>query len=273
MSAANKHRKPPGSASGPGTASSATTAARPPGVIATGVWGQLLVLVGLSCALGFTFNAASPLGIRFGAASTAPVVPVSVKVAEAPPVTSSAAPALQPKPVVPPPLPPLPAKAAVASVPPKTVPASLPNPTLPATPWSVPVKPANSNSIAAAVPPPTVQTNPAPIHWPEAKTLAAERRAVLVDVRHKAMYDAGHIPGATSLPEMSPPEEFKTFLSQQATNVVLIVYCSSTSCSQSARVANRLVNEFRWPAVRYMTGGYQEYQQIEGARLHAPPAP
>ncbi len=114
--------------------------------------------------------------------------------------------------------------------------------------------------------------NPTPIHWLEAKALAAEGRGVLVDVRHKGMFEAGHIPGAIALPEGSPPEEFKAFLSRQPANVVLIVYCSSTTCSQSARVANRLVTEFHWPAVRYMTGGYQEYQQLELAKP-TPPAP
>jgi len=59
---------------------------------------------------------------------------------------------------------------------------------------------------------------------------------------------------------------------QLPTDMVVIVYCSSTSCSQSARVATRLVNEFQWPAVRYMTGGYQEYQQAELAKPASPPS-
>ena len=63
------------------------------------------------------------------------------------------------------------------------------------------------------------------------------------------------------------------FLSTQPTNLTVIVYCSSTSCSQSARVANRLVNEFRWPSVRYMTGGYLEYQQTELAKPAPAPTP
>ena len=95
---------------------------------------------------------------------------------------------------------------------------------------------------------------------------------MLVDVRHKAMYDAGHIPRAISLPETSSPEEFTTFLNQHPTNLTLIVYCSSTSCSQSARVAGRLVTQFHRPSVKYMTGGYLEYQQAELANKPTPPA-
>jgi len=108
--------------------------------------------------------------------------------------------------------------------------------------------------------------NPAPTHWQAVKALVAAGRAVLVDVRHKSMYDAGHIPGAISLPEASSPEEFTAFLNQHPTNLTLIVYCSSVSCSQSARVANRLVTQFQRPSVQYMTGGYLEYQQDQARR-------
>ena len=96
-------------------------------------------------------------------------------------------------------------------------------------------------------------------------------QGILVDVRHKAMYDAGHIPGAISLPETSTPEEFTAFLNQQPTNLTLIVYCSSTSCSQSARVAGRLATQYQRPSVKYMTGGYMEYQQAELANKPTQP--
>jgi rhodanese-related sulfurtransferase len=232
---------------------------------------QLLALVGLSCALGFTFNAASPVGVRFGepAASLAPVkvAPVKVVVETNPPPVRL----LRSNLVV---LPPPPVAVATITPPPKPsppVPGDKTN--APATPWSVSASAANPAPVKPVAAPPPVPANPTPIHWLEAKVLAAEGRGVLVDVRHKGMFDAGHIPGAIALPENSPPEEFRTFLSKQATNVVLIVYCSSTSCSQSARVANRLVNEFRWPAVRYMTGGYQEYQQLELAKPASPSTP
>ena len=115
---------------------------------------------------------------------------------------------------------------------------------------------------AAAVAP----TNPAPIHWRDAKPLAAAKEAVLVDVRARPMYDAGHIPNAVSLPETSSSAEFAAFLKLLPTNMTVIVYCASTSCSQSKRVADRLVTEFHFAPVKYMTGGYQEYQQEELAK-------
>lgn len=98
-------------------------------------------------------------------------------------------------------------------------------------------------------------------------------QAILVDVRHKSLYDAGHIPGAVSLPESSSPAEFTAFLDRHPTNLALIVYCSSISCSQSARVATRFVTQYQRPSVKYMTGGYQEYQQAQLANPATPSKP
>ncbi|MGC3956419.1 MAG: rhodanese-like domain-containing protein [Verrucomicrobiota bacterium] len=219
---------------------------------------QLLALVGLSSVLGFTFNAASPMGVRFGEPAVA-LAPVRT-LAES---NSLPATLLRTNSVVPP----APAPVQVAAAATSPLPVAQPN--VPSTPWSVSVASAHPNSVKPA----PASPNPTPIHWSEAKKLVAANQAVLMDVRHKPMFDAGHIPGATSVPEMSPPEEFKTFLAKQATNITVIVYCSSTACSQSARVASRLVHEFYWPAVRYMTGGYQEYQQLELANPAPPSRP
>jgi rhodanese-related sulfurtransferase len=228
------------------------------GLISRRVLVQLLAMLGLSGVLGFTFNAASPVGIRFDEPVVAPV---------AAPAPEGVAPLSKTSVSQPPiPVPSLPVAPAPVAVPPaQPVAAALPVPK----PHSHPA----ANPVIIPAISPAGQTNPAPIHWVEAKALAADGRAVLVDVRHKSMYDAGHIPGAISLPEMSPPPDFTAFLSQQPTNLTVIVYCSSTSCSQSLRVANRLVTEFRWASVRYMTGGYMEYQQAELAKPTPTPTP
>jgi rhodanese-related sulfurtransferase len=243
----------------PGAAPASASASSP--LLTGGILGQIIAVVGLGAVLGFTFNSASPLGIRFGS------TPVAPGPASAPPevsIQSAAVPS--PERVVAPPVPPQPRvvqvteRISVAPLPPVTA-AVFPAP-------NQPVPTVQTQSVAALTPP-AAELNPAPTHWPEVKTWVAEGRAVLVDVRHTPMFQAGHIPGAISLPEISPPEAFRSFLDQQPTNLIVVVYCSSTSCSQSARVANRLVHEFKWPKVRYMTGGYQEYQQAELAK----PAP
>lgn len=231
---------------------------------------QLLAIVGLSCVLGFTFNAASPVGVRFGEPA-APAVATKAKVtAETAPIPATPVPA---HPIAASPLRPAPVKVAATAPQPMPPMTSAAAPVVAPPPVRIPQPQATTNPGVALAAPPPGQPNLAPIHWPEAKRLVAGNRAVLVDVRPKGMFDAGHIPGATSLPESSPPQEFTAFLSNQSTNLTVIVYCSSTSCSQSLRVATRLVNEFRWPSVRYMTGGYLEYQQAELAQPTPAPTP
>lgn len=127
--------------------------------------------------------------------------------------------------------------------------------------------PTPSSSVPSVV---SDQTPPTSIQWLEAMELVAEGRALLVDVRHKHIHDAGHIPNSVSLPETSSLAEYNGFISRQPANLILITYCNSTSCSQSHRVANRLATEFRWPKVRYMTGGYLEY--LRHPELVGPPS-
>lgn len=100
--------------------------------------------------------------------------------------------------------------------------------------------------------------------------MLAGGQIVLLDVRPKTVYDAGHIPGALSLPEASTPEEFGAFAKRHPTNTPLVFYCSSTSCSMSARVARKMMVEYHYTSVKFMTGGYLEYQREEMAA--APPA-
>jgi rhodanese-related sulfurtransferase len=232
---------------------------------------QFAALFGLSAALGFTFNAANPIGVRFGkvATATAPATSLTNFALTSTTALAATAPSPQtaihtaPQPVQPPiPKPPIPQlpTAGVTHVHSPTV--SVPS-----------VRPATNPAPVAVVPAVQTNLNPAPIHWREAKPLVAAGQGLLVDVRARPMYDAGHIPDAVSVPETSSSAEIAAFLKLLPTNMTLIVYCSSTSCSQSLRVANRLVAEFHHPSVKYMTGGYMEYQQEELARSQQPANP
>jgi rhodanese-related sulfurtransferase len=100
-------------------------------------------------------------------------------------------------------------------------------------------------------------------HWPQVKPLLAAGQIVLVDARPVSTYEAGHIPGAISLPVTGNPEDFSAFRAQHPTSAHIVVYCSSTSCSLSKQLADKLIAEFGYQKVEYMTGGYQEWQQAE----------
>jgi rhodanese-related sulfurtransferase len=260
MGKGRKNRNPqPGPASAPAQAVAPTPAAPPsasvaPASTARRIALQFAALLGLSAALGFTFNAANPIGVRFGGSSVASLdraggptdfnLLSASNVAAAPPLPTA---------------PPTPQPAARPTAPPPSLKemADFYQPTAAAPSLS-----------RLSNPPPTVTvtpapTNPAAIHWREAKPLVAAGLALLLDVRLAPVYDAGHIPDAISLPEASTAEMINAFLEKVPTNLTLIVYCSSTTCSQSKRVADRLVGIHKWGAVKYMTGGYLEYQQEE----------
>lgn len=250
-----------------GTVSSSPSANTRPRSVVFRIGLQFAALLGLSAALGFTFNAANPIGVRFANATATPAPPAASKTNFSLTSTSSVVvkppPAAQPSPqtIV------QPVQSLAAATPPQPpklppVPANLPKPVVP-TNFSLP---STSPAPVAAAPPAQTNLNPSPIHWREAKPLVAAGMALLVDVRPRPNYDAGHIPEAISLPETSSSAEIAAFINLVPTNLTLIVYCSSTSCSQSQRVANRLVNEFKFPLVKFMTGGYQEYQQQELAQ-------
>ena len=185
-----------------------------------------------STALGFVFNAANPIGVRFAKSSSGVdlsagpltnftllststiVAKTTTPVARRTFPSSSVA---QPSPT---PLPPV-------KVPPTPVAQTDLHPPPPVAISNLPPQPAPVTAVAP--------TNPAPIHWRDAKPLAAGGHAVLVDVRPRPVYDAGHIPDAVSLPETSSPAEFAAFLKLLPTNTTLIVYCASGAPKFSGR--------------------------------------
>ncbi|MBE7499651.1 MAG: rhodanese-like domain-containing protein [Verrucomicrobiales bacterium] len=231
--------------------------------------GQAGVLLGLSSLLGLTFNASNPLGVRWTKAPPATPTPTALQRAPSTP----AAPALEPT--------------LTTSVPPAT---SRVDPALPPFPPLPPPRRTTSSApaLAAAAPAagrPSPPPGPSPVslpafrapvsvHWNEIKPLTEAGTALLVDVRIKPAYDAGHIPGAVHLAENSTPEQIGAFRARHGTNQYLVAYCSSTSCSLSYRLAQKLVRDYGFAKVDYMTGGYVEYQRETAlaAGVGAPPA-
>lgn len=218
--------------------------------------GQAGVLLGLSSLLGLTFNASNPLGVRWSAPVPATPPPTVLQGASNPPTA------------------PAPATAVAATVPPATHQVARALPPLPPVPpprratGSAPALVAAAPAASRPAPPPgplpaslPAFRAPVSVHWKEIKPLAEAGTALLVDVRIKPAYDAGHIPGAVHLAENSTPEQIGAFRAQHGTNQYLVAYCSSTSCSLSYRLAQKLARDYGFAKVDYMTGGYVEYQR------------
>ena len=101
--------------------------------------------------------------------------------------------------------------------------------------------------------------------WPEAKALLARNQIVIVDARAEQYYQAGHIPGAVSLPANSFGSLIDTFRITYATNNALVIYCTSPQCPLSHKEAELLMTRYGYGNIKVMPGGYEEYSQLEGA--------
>ncbi|MFT5286687.1 MAG: rhodanese-related sulfurtransferase [Planctomycetota bacterium] len=77
-----------------------------------------------------------------------------------------------------------------------------------------------------------------------------QRGFVLVDVRSRALYEAGHLPGALHIPWSSLTEER---LSGFAADTLFVVYCAGPHCNGSVRAAIRIAQLER--PFKEMVGG------------------
>ncbi|WP_340678636.1 rhodanese-like domain-containing protein [Paraglaciecola sp.] len=87
------------------------------------------------------------------------------------------------------------------------------------------------------------------------------KQFVLLDVRSKALYDQGHVPGAISLPHGKIVE---SKISQWPQDILFVTYCAGPHCNGAARGAVRLANLGR--KVKLMAGGITGWQD-EGFEL------
>ncbi len=207
------------------------------------VFAQMIGVLGLGTLLGLAFNASNPVGIRF----SDPSVPGSGIASTA--VLSSG----------------VSGSVSNGSVAPL-------NP-VGATPKNLEAAPLSSTSSATTPDSNSVvsRQNPAATTWAKTQPLLAAGSCVLVDARSAAAFEAGHIPGAELLSQTSTDDEIRAFSQKHDPNTHVVVYCSSTSCSLSFKLASRLVNDFKFQNVEFMTGGYMEWQRATGIPVEAPP--
>lgn len=80
---------------------------------------------------------------------------------------------------------------------------------------------------------------------------------VLLDARDPALYEAGHIPGAVSLPLTLDEEQFQDCL-PFLTGRTIVTYCSGARCTDSTTLADRF-RERGFANVRIFHGGWEEW--------------
>jgi rhodanese-related sulfurtransferase len=109
----------------------------------------------------------------------------------------------------------------------------------------------------------TIHKLPASLPWPEVKSLLATGAIVLVDGRQTAAYQAGHIPGAISLPLQTLAETIGSFSAKYAKSRPLVIYCASIQCPISQTEATALAEQYGYQDVREMPGGFAEWRVAE----------
>jgi len=100
--------------------------------------------------------------------------------------------------------------------------------------------------------------------WAEIKSMVESRRIVLVDARTRSAFDAGHIPGAVSLPFKDFASEIQAFMAAYPLATPLAIYCANANCGTSSQLATTLTRIYKFENVRYLPGGYQEWRNAEG---------
>ena len=110
---------------------------------------------------------------------------------------------------------------------------------------------------------PPAKKLPGILAWLEVKSLLSQGRIVLVDARERTAFEAGHIPGAVSLPLSELNERIGDFTAKYPKNTALVVYCSNINCHMSHSVATALAQQHGYVDVREMPGGYAEWMVAE----------
>jgi len=87
-----------------------------------------------------------------------------------------------------------------------------------------------------------------------------------IDARSRAAFEAGHIPGAISVPESSDSTVFERLRTDHPADRPIVVYCGGIGCGTSRRLAARLVRDFGFTQVHHLPGGYAEWQQTQAAK-------
>lgn len=103
--------------------------------------------------------------------------------------------------------------------------------------------------------------------WEKAQRLVNRGEVVLVDSRSRVTYEAGHIPGAVSLPLKQVDSEISDFLvNHLPPDARLVVYCANAKCASSAKLSQILTKTYGYDEVQYVPGGYLEWLQFQNAK-------
>jgi rhodanese-related sulfurtransferase len=92
----------------------------------------------------------------------------------------------------------------------------------------------------------------------EVHDLLAERNTVIIDTRLTPDFEAGHLPGAISVPVDMGDIQRREQLSHVSKDAPIVLYCQSRNCPFSGTVAKRLLADGYYN-LRLFPGGWTEW--------------
>ena len=103
------------------------------------------------------------------------------------------------------------------------------------------------------------------VDLPEARSAFDEQTALFLDARSYEDYAEGHVPGALSLPAYEFDARFPDIADRVEGAQSIIVYCDGAECSDSIRVAERLV-EYGFSHVSVFESGWRAWAESEAPK-------
>lgn len=97
------------------------------------------------------------------------------------------------------------------------------------------------------------------------KEMVDAGKYLVLDVRHREIFEQGHIPGAISMPLIDYDKIIIQFKKANVLDTKLIVYCSSWECSDSLSFARRL-EDSGYTNLQVFSGGMMEWEE-QGFRV------
>ena len=95
----------------------------------------------------------------------------------------------------------------------------------------------------------------------ELATVQAWPKVLWIDARAGKQFAQEHIPGALPLSEERWDDDLARLFDAWETDVPLVVYCDSSTCDTSHRVAARLRDEVGLENVHVLKGGWESWQK------------
>ena len=95
-----------------------------------------------------------------------------------------------------------------------------------------------------------------------------DKRRVLIDVRPKAAFDQGHLPGAVNYPLHHFDQNLERLMTAFTPSTPLLVYCESATCMESQTFARNL-KMLGFSDVKIFSGGFRLWKE-EGHPIELP---